>query len=353
MKIATIGLDLAKNVFQLHAIDAEGRVAVRRRLRRAEVLKFFTGLPPCLVGMEAGMEACAGAHYWARTITELGHEVRLMPPAYVKPYVRRQKNDMADAAAICEAVTRPSMRFVPIKSEEQQAMLLIHRARDLLVRQRTSLINALRAHLAAFGVVVPKGIQHGRKLASMLIEGETFGLPASAVPALQTLARQCQELSEQIAAIERDLRQRSLQDETTRRLLKIPGIRPITATVLTATIAEPTSFRSAREFAAWIGLVPRQHSSGGHERLGGITKMGHAYLRRRLISGAQAVLLQAARHPAAAGRRCGPVARTAAARETAQGRGRSAGQQDGAHRLGAPGPGRSVPARRMSPFVMR
>jgi transposase len=297
MQIATIGLDLAKNVFQLHAVDAEGRVAVRRRLRRAEVLRFFTGLPPCLVGMEA----CAGAHYWARTITDLGHEVRLMPPAYVKPYVRRQKNDMADAAAICEAVTRPSMRFVPIKSEAQQAMLLIHRARDLLVRQRTSLINALRAHLAEFGVVVPKGAPHGRQLALMLIEGETFGLPASAVPALQTLARQCQELSEQIADLERDLRQRSLQDETTRRLLQIPGIGPITATALTATIAEPTSFRSAREFAAWIGLVPRQHSSGGHERLGGITKMGHAYLRRLLISGAQAVLLQAARHPAAAG----------------------------------------------------
>ena len=165
MQIATIGLDLAKTIFQVHGVDAEGGVVIRRRLRRAEVAKFFAGLAPCLVGMEA----CAGAHFWARTIAELGHEVRLMPPAYVKPYVRRQKNDLADAAAICEAVTRPSMRFVPIKSEAQQAMLLIHRARDLLVRQRTSLINALRAHLAEFGVVMPKGAQHGRRLITMLL----------------------------------------------------------------------------------------------------------------------------------------------------------------------------------------
>ena len=180
MQIATIGLDLAKTIFQVHGVDAEGGVVIRRRLRRAEVAKFFARLAPCLVGVEA----CAGAHFWARTIAELGHEVRLMPPAYVKFYVRRQKNDLADAAAICEAVTRPSMRFVPIKSEAQQAMLLIHRARDLLVRQRTSLINALRAHLAEFGVVVPKGAQHGRRLITMLVTGETFGLPDTAVPVL-------------------------------------------------------------------------------------------------------------------------------------------------------------------------
>jgi transposase len=237
------------------------------------------------------------------------------------------------------------MRFVPIKSEEQQALLLVHRARDLLVRQRTSLINALRAQLAEFGVVLPKGAPHGRRLASMLIDGETFGLPASAAPALQMLTRQCQALSGQIADLERELRQRSLQDEASRRLLQ-PGIGPITATALSATVVDPTSFKSAREFAAWIGLVPRQHSSGGHERLGGITKMGHAYLRRLLISGAQRVTAGRAQS-------CSykPVARTTAAREAAQGRGRRAGQQDGAHRLGAPGPGRSVPARRMSPSV--
>jgi transposase len=296
MQLATVGLDLAKNVFQLHGVDAKGRVVVRRRLRRAEVMRFFAELPPCRVGMEA----CAGAHHWARAIGEFGHEVRLMPPAYVKPYVRRQKNDMADAAAICEAVTRPSMRFVPVKSEAQQALLLVHRARDLLVRQRTSLINALRAHLAEFGVVVPKGAPHGRRLASLLLAGETHGLPAPALPVLQALAGQYQTLSEQIAGLERELRQRAVQDEATRRLLQIPGIGPITATALSATVVEPTSFASAREFAAWIGLVPRQHSSGGHERLGGITKMGPAYLRRLLISGAQAVLLQAARNPAAA-----------------------------------------------------
>ncbi len=242
-----------------------------------------------------------------------------MPPAYVKAYVRRQKNDMADAAAIGEAVTRPSMRFVPVKSDEQQALLLVHRARDLRVRQRTSLVNALRAHLAEFGVVVPKGAPHGRRLASMLIEGETFGLPASAAPALQRLARQCQALSGPIAELERELRQRSLRDEVSRRLLQVPGIGPITATALSATVVDPTSFKSAREFAAWIGLVPRQHSSGGHERLGGITKMGHAYLRRLLISSAQAVLLQAAAQSCSDR----PVARPAAAREAARGRGRS------------------------------
>jgi transposase len=195
MKIATIGLDLAKTVFQLHAVDAEGRVVLRRRLRRSEVVKFLARLSPCLVGMEA----CAGAHHWARAIAGLGHEVRLMPPAYVKAYVRRQKNDLADAAAICEAVTRPSMRFVPIKSEAQQAMLLIHRARDLLVRQRTSLINALRAHLAEFGVVLPKGGHHGRRLPSMLLAGESLGMAAPVVAVLLAMARRCQALELEIA----------------------------------------------------------------------------------------------------------------------------------------------------------
>ena len=293
MQIATIGLDLAKTIFQVHGVDAEGGVVIRRRLRRAEVAKFFARLAPCLVGMEA----CAGAHFWARTIAELGHEVRLMPPAYVKPYVRRQKNDLADAAAICEAVTRPSMRFVPIKSEAQQAMLLIHRARDLLVRQRTSLINALRAHLAEFGVVVPKGAQHGRRLITMLLTGETFGLPDTAVPVLLGLARRCQALEAETAELEREMRRRSTEDEAVQRLLKVPGVGPITATALAATIPDAKAFRSAREFAAWLGLVPRQSSSGGRERLGGITKMGHAYLRRLLVLGAQAVLRQAARGP--------------------------------------------------------
>jgi transposase len=220
MQMATIGLDLAKTIFQVHGVDAAGGGVIRRRLRRAEVTRFFAGLAPCL----AGMEACAGAHFWARTIAELGHEVRLMPPAYVKPYVRRRKNDLADAAAICEAVTRPSMRLVPIKSEAQQAMLLIHRARDLLVRQRTSLINALRAHLAEFGVVVPKGAQHGRRLVTMLLTGETFGMPDSAVPVLLGLARRCQALEAETAALEREMRRRSTEDEAAQRLLKVPGV---------------------------------------------------------------------------------------------------------------------------------
>ena len=345
MQIATIGLDLAKTIFQVHGVDGEGGVVIRRRLRRAEVAKFFAGLAPCLVGMEA----CAGAHFWARTIAELGHEVRLMPPAYVKPYVRRQKNDLADAAAICEAVTRPSMRFVPIKSEAQQAMLLIHRARDLLVRQRTSLINALRAHLAEFGVVMPKGAQHGRRLVTMLLTGETFGMPDSAVPVLLGLARRSQALEAETAELEREMRRRSTEDEGVQRLLKVPGVGPITATALAATIPDANAFRSAREFAAWLGLVPRQSSSGGRERLGGITKMGPCLSAptagSRRPGGAQAS------RP-----RTGPrdaMAQQALAREATQGRGGGPGQQDGTHRLGSLGPRRSVPARRMTHRVLR
>jgi transposase len=262
MKIATVGLDLAKNVFQLHAVDAEGQVVVRRRLRRSKVVRFLARLPPCLVGMEA----CAGAHHWARTIAGLGHEVRLMPPAYVKAYVRRQKNDLADAAAICEAVTRPSMRFVPIKGEQQQAMLLIHRARDLLVRQRTGLINALRAHLAEFGVILPKGGHNGRRLPAMLLAGETFGMAAPVVAVLLAMARRCQALEVEIAQLERELRERALADAAVRRLVKIPGVGPITATALAATIADPRAsarHASSRPGSAWPrARTPRVGMSG-------------------------------------------------------------------------------------------
>jgi transposase len=338
MNVATVGLDLARNVFQLHAVDAEGRVVLRRRLRRFEVARFFARLPPCLVGMEA----CAGAHHWARTLAGLGHEVRLMPPAYVKAHVRRQKNDMADAAAICEAVTRPSMRFVPIKSEAQQAMLLIHRARDLPVRQRTGLINALRAHLAELGVVVASGGHHGRRLPAMLLGGETFGMAPPVLAVLLAMARRCQALEAEIAELERELHRRAQADAAARRLLRIPGIGPITATALAATVADAKSFRSGRELAAWLGLVPRQSSSGGHERLGGITKMGHRYLRRLLVVGAQAVLRHAGRRAEAAGPWLGRLLREKPRKVAAV----APGQQDRAHRLGGAGQARSISGRR-------
>lgn len=267
-------------------MDGDGKPVLRQRLRRARVLSFFQELPPCLVGMEA----CGSAHFWARELTALGHEVRLIPPSYVKPYVRRHKNDAADAAAICEAVTRPSMRFVPIKSEEQQTLLLAHRARDLLIRQRTSLINALRSHLAEFGIVLPKGTQHGRRLPRMILDGETFGLLSAAHSALHALASAFERLQREIEQLDMQLKERAQADATTRRLMKVFGIGAITSTALTATIGDGSNFRSAREFAAWIGLVPRQNSSGDDERLGPITKMGNAYLRRLLVTGAQAVL---------------------------------------------------------------
>jgi len=274
MQITTIGLDLAKNVFQVHGVDAEGGSEVRRKLRRGELLRFFEKLPPCLVGMEA----CAGAHHWARQIAAFGHEVKLMPPAYVKPYVGRQKNDMADAAAICEAVSRPSMRYVPVKSAAQQAALLAHRGRSLLIRQRTSLINAIRAHCTEFGLVAAKGPANIACLIAAIRDGQNPLLPQEARPALSILVDQLQFLNDRV-----------------RRLMTIPGIGIITATAIAATVPDAGAFKSGREFAAWIGLVPRQQSSGGKERLGGISKMGDAYLRRLLISGAHAVISHAKR----------------------------------------------------------
>jgi transposase len=272
MKIATIGLDLAKTDFQLHAVDTEGRVVLRRRLRRSEVVKFFARLSPCLVGMEA----CAGAHHWARTIAGLGHEVRLMPPAYVKAYVRRQKNDMADAAAICEAVTRPSMRFVPIKSEQQQALLLIHRARDLLVRQRTSLINALRAHLAEFGVVRPKGGHNGRKLSSMLLAGETFGMAA---PVVAGAARHGTSLPGARGG-DRPARARAAPARGGGRggaaSGEDSGRRPDHRDRSGRDRRRPSQFPLVTRVRGLAGPSPAPELLGGHERLGGITKMGHA-----------------------------------------------------------------------------
>ncbi len=265
---------------------ASADAVVRRRLRRAEVLPFFEGMTPCLVGLEA----CAGAHHWAREIAKLGHEVRLMPPQYVRPYVKRNKNDAADAEAICEAVTRPTMRFVPVKSIDQQAVLMLHRSRDLLIRQRTALVNALRGHFAELGIVVGQGIRNVAKLVEEVATASLERVPTIARAVLEVLTTQLGALQQQIRALEAELLAWHRANAASQRLATIPGIGPITATAIVATITSAAQFRSAREFSAWIGLVPRQHSSGGKERLGGISKRGDAYLRRLLIHGARTAL---------------------------------------------------------------
>jgi transposase len=286
LQISTIGLDLAKQVFQVHGVDAGGAVVLRRRLRRSEVVKFFSTLPGCLVGIEA----CATAHHWARELSALGHEVRLIPPSYVRPYVRRGKTDAADAEAICEAVSRPSMRFVPLKSAEQQSALMLHRSRDLLVRQRTMLVNAVRGHFAEFGIVAPQGIRRVGELAALLIEEDATTLPPAARQALRALLAQLQALDEQIASLEAAIVASHRDNEASRRLASIPGVGPITASAVVASVADARQFRSARHFAAWLGLTPRSHSTGGKERLGGISKQGDPYLRRLLVTGATCVI---------------------------------------------------------------
>jgi len=297
MNVITIGIDLAKSVFQVHGVDAEGTVTVRKKLRRAEVLKFFEGLPPCLVGMEA----CATAHYWAREIGTLGHDARLMPPSYVKAYVRRQKNDAADAEAICEAVTRPTMRFVPVKSAERQGVLVLHRTRDLLVRQRTMLINAIRGHCAEFGMIAPQGAYWAGDLVEQVREAEGSVLPDLARSTLLMLAEQLDALAAQIHVLERQLMVWHRQDEASQRLATIPGVGVITATALAASVTDPGLFRSGREFAAFLGLVPRQNSSGGKDRLGRISKMGDGYLRKLLVVGATSVIRRAGDNTSATG----------------------------------------------------
>jgi len=293
MQITTIGLDIAKTVFQVHGVDGEGNVVVARQLRRGRLIAFFEKLAPCLVGMEA----CATAHYWARELARLGHTVRLMPPSYVKPYVKRGKNDAADAAAICEAVTRPSMRFVSIKSAEQQSALMVHRTRDLLIRQRTQLINAMRSHLAELGLVAARGREGVARLMALVADQGEERLPALARVACQALMAQLAAVQGQIGALERRLHAEHRASEASRRLETIPGIGVIGASAITASVTDPAAFKSGREFAAWIGLVPRQNSTGGKERLGGISKQGDRYLRRLLVVGALAVLKQARAHP--------------------------------------------------------
>ena len=289
MNATTIGIDIAKSLFQVHGVDAAGHVTVTKKLRRAEVMRFFQGLPACLVGMEA----CATAHFWAREISALGHVVRLMPPSYVKAYLRRQKNDAADAEAICEAVTRPTMRFVPVKSAERQGVLVLHRTRELLVRQRTMLINAIRGHCAEFGIIAPQGARRASELVEQIRQAQADELPDLARSALLRLAGQLDILAAEIHGLERRLLAWHRQDQASQRLATIPGVGIITATALAAAVTDPGLFRSGREFAAFLGLVPRQNSSGGKDRLGRISKMGDGYLRKLLVVGATSVIRRA------------------------------------------------------------
>ena len=290
-EVITIGVDLAKNVFQVHGVDTSGKPVIRRQLRRGQVLPFFKKQPPCLVGMEA----CATAHHWAREIEALGHEVRLMPPRYVKPYVKRNKNDAADAEAICEAVTRPTMRFVAVKGTEQQSVLMVHRTRELLVRQRTMLVNAMRAHLAEFGIVARVGLPQVKRLLAVIADSGDDRVPPLARACLQGLATQFMSLDQEIMAAEQRIHAWHRSSEVSRRLETIPGIGPITASALAASISDPSVFRSGREMAAWIGLVPRQTSSGGKQRLGRISKQGDHYLRWLLVAGAMTIIRHAKR----------------------------------------------------------
>ncbi len=279
MQITVVGLDIAKHVFQAHAADANGRAVAQVKLRRAQVLDYFRGLPPCLVGLEA----CATAHHWARELIALGHTVRLMPPAYVKAYVKRNKTDAADAEAIAEALTRPTMRFVPVKSVDQQSMLMLHRVRELLVRQRTMLATALRAHLAEFGIIAPQGIHRIQKLAAQVHDP---AVPPPARDALKLLVAQLASTWRQIDEIEKKLVALHRTEAVSRRLASIPGVGPITAMAIASTVPDPTMFRSGREFAAWLGLTPKSHSSGGKDKLGRISKRGDRYIRHLLYIGA-------------------------------------------------------------------
>jgi len=290
-EVITIGVDLAKNVFQIHGVDAAGQSVIRKQLRRRQVVPFFRKQPPCLVGMEA----CATSHHWAREITALGHEVKLMPPRYVKPYVKRNKNDAADAEAICEAVTRPTMRFVAVKNCDQQSVLMVHRTRELLVRQRTMLVNAIRAHMAEFGVVAPVGLPRVKELLAVIADGDDDSIPPLARTCLEGLVRQFLSLANEINNAEKRIHAWHRANPDSQRLETTPGIGPITASALTASITDPHIFKSGRMMAAWIGVVPRQNSTGGKERMGRISKQGDQYLRWLLVAGAMSVIRQAKR----------------------------------------------------------
>lgn len=293
-EIITVGLDLAKNVFQAHGADASGRAVLRKKLRRHQVLEFFGQLPACVVAMEA----CGGAHFWGREIGKLGHDVQLIPPAYVKPFVKRQKNDAADAEAICEAALRPTMRFVPVKSEETQGAAMVFRVRELLIPQRTQAINSLRGHLGEFGQVVPQGAANATKLIA-IIEDPECDLPADAIPTLKVLVAALAQLEAEIGKLDTEIARRAKENDVARRLMTVPGIGPLIATAIATLAPPPETFRKARDFAAWLGLTPRQHSTGGKQRLGATTKMGERSLRRLLIIGANSVIIKRHVHAAA------------------------------------------------------
>jgi transposase len=291
-EVSTIGLDIAKSVFQVHGVDVDGAVVIRKRISRAKVVEFFATLTPCLVGIEA----CPTAHYWSRKLQALGHTVRLMPPSYVKAYLKRSKNDANDAAAICEAVTRPSMRFVPTKSEQQQSALMLHRSRQLLVRQRTMLSNAIRGHMAELGVISAKGRNGTAELLKIIAKDEEDRISGVARLSLTVLARQYAAITIEIGTIEKQIHALHRSCEESRRLAEIPGVGPIVATALIAEVGDWTVFSSGRSLAAWIGLVPRQHSTGGKDRLGRISKQGNRHLRWLLVAGAMAVIRYARQH---------------------------------------------------------
>jgi transposase len=291
-EVSTIGLDIAKSVFQVHGVDGAGAVMIRKRISRAKVVEYFSELPPCLVGIEA----CPSAHYWGRELKELGHTVKLMPPSYVKAYLKRSKNDANDAAAICEAVTRPSMRFVPIKTKQQQTALMLHRTRQLLVRQRTMLSNALRGHLAELGIVSAKGRNGTGELLRIIADGADTRVPPAVRGTPDVLARQYSAIGTEILSIDKNILVLHRSCEASRRLAEIPGIGPLVATALVAEIGDWKTFSSGRNLAAWIGLVPKQHTTGGKDRLGSITKQGNRYLRWLLVVGAMAVIRYAQKH---------------------------------------------------------
>ena len=283
-KFIRTAVDLGKNYFQVHGLESEGGKAMSRKLKRSKVLEFYSQIEPCRVGMEA----CGSAHYWARELIAMGHEVVLIPPAYIKPYVKRGKNDAIDAAAICEAMSRPGMRFVPVKSADQQAVLMLHKTRELLVKQRTMSVNALRGHLAELGLVAAKGIGRVDELIALAQADAT--LPQTAKSTVECLAQHLEGLDQSIEAVEDDIAKAHGQNPTSRLLDEIPGIGTLIASAVAASVPDPSVFRSGRDFAAWLGLTPRQNSSGGKEKLGAITKQGNRYIRKMLVVGATSVL---------------------------------------------------------------
>ena len=293
MNAKTIGVDLAKSVFQVHGVDAKGKVVLKKAVKRAQMAAFFANTPPCLIGMEA----CGSAHYWARKLQELGHTVKLMAPQFVKPYVKANKNDAADAEAICEAVTRPTMRFVPIKTVEQQAVLALHRARQGFVKERTAQGNQIRGLLAEYGIVIPQGIGHIAKSLPEILEDGENGLPGSFRHLIDRLGAHLKELDRQVQELEVQIQLWHRSSAASRKLAEIPGIGPITASALVASVGDATNFAKGRQLAAWLGLVPRQHSSGGKPTLLGISKRGDSYLRTLLIHGARAVIRLAEKKP--------------------------------------------------------